>query len=129
MCKICTYQAVQVYQTVISANVRIVIGTSDEAELAKLTENAFLASKVTLFNAVCEVCERNRISYHRVREMVVADPRISPDHSFVYPDRRGFDGACLPKDTTELTEYLRSEGVHCEMLRGVLAQNESYDLN
>lgn len=68
-----------------------------EVVISKLTENAYLAMKVTFFHELSITCERLGLSFDLVREMVTSDPRITPAHS--YRDAGlGWSSHCFNKD-------------------------------
>jgi len=54
---------------------------------------------------------------------VTHDYRIGRSHTHVYPDRRGFDGRCLPKDTAALLARV-GKGV-APLLLTVIKLNEA----
>ena len=61
-------------------------------------ENACYATKVTFCNQFYELAKSLNVSYDKLRETWLLDPRINRDHTFVYDDNRGYGGSCLPKD-------------------------------
>tara|TARA_B100000959_G_C14997031_1_gene630812 strand:+ start:12082 stop:12858 length:777 start_codon:yes stop_codon:yes gene_type:complete len=71
---------------------------------AKLFRNAYLATKVTFFNQLYTICEKEKLDYNTVNSLVCADKRIGHSHSLVPGDdgHRGFGGVCLPKDIQAL---------------------------
>ena len=80
-----------------------------EAELGKLAHNAYIATKVTF---TCEV-ERLSIDHGadplKVMETVWTDRRVSnPSH--LTPGLGGFDGKCVPKDTSALAAVDKDPG-------------------
>jgi len=77
------------------------------AEMLKYTTNAFLATKITSFNEIFEMCEKANIDYDELVNMVVLDKRIANSHNKVPgPDgERGFGGKCLPKDLNGLINF------------------------
>ena len=81
--------AIEAYKTVINSNVKIYQASSDEVELAKYMENAFLATKVIFINEMYDICEKLGLNYNQVREIWTADPRIGTSHTFIYKDNRG----------------------------------------
>ena len=88
-----------------------------EAEMAKYMANAFLAVKVIFANEVYDLCQRLRIPYSAVREMVGADARIGASHLRVFDaGYRGYGGKCLPKDSKALLDLARASGVPMEVL-------------
>jgi UDPglucose 6-dehydrogenase len=96
------------------------------AELAKYMENAFYAVKVTFCNEFHDIAQAHGVDYNELREVWLADPRISRDHTFVYPDNRGFSGKCLPKDTAAIINAARQHGYNPDLLASAMAINASY---
>ena len=86
------------YKTVFTAELTIHIVDSSTAELAKYMENCFYATKVIFCNQFYELAQTYGVNYDQLRETWLLDPRINRDHTFVYPDNRGYGGSCLPKD-------------------------------
>ena len=96
------------------------------AELAKYMENAFYAMKVTFCNEFFDIARGFGVDYNELREVWLADPRISRDHTFVYPDDRGFSGKCLPKDTSAIIAAACERGVICRLLESLMTFNAEY---
>jgi UDPglucose 6-dehydrogenase len=91
---------------------------ASEAEMAKYVANSFLAVKVTYANEVFDLCQRLRIDYAQVRDIVAADARIGGSHMDVHDSGyRGYSGKCLPKDSKSLIDLARSVGIDMEVLR------------
>lgn len=91
---------------------------ASEAEMAKYVANSFLAVKVTYANEIFDLCQRLRIDYGQVRDIVAADVRIGASHMDVHDaGYRGYSGKCLPKDSKSLLDLARSAGVEMEVLR------------
>jgi UDPglucose 6-dehydrogenase len=94
------------------------ICSAAEAEMAKYMANAFLAVKVSYANEMYDLCERMRIDYASVRDMVAADERIGASHMDVFDaGYRGYGGKCLPKDSKALLDLARSLGLSLEVLQ------------
>ena len=88
----------QCLQEVYDASHRFVITDARTAELAKLMENSWIATKVSFCNQFLDLAERNDVSYEELREIFVMDPRVSPSHTFCYRDRPYWSSHCLDKD-------------------------------
>jgi UDPglucose 6-dehydrogenase len=99
------------------------------AELTKYMENAFYALKVTFCNEFYDIASVLGVDYNELRETWLADPRISRDHTFVYPDNRGFSGKCLPKDTSAIIKAAETKGCDARLLKSVMAVNTQYRSN
>lgn len=118
--------AIDAYKTVINSNVRIYQAPSDEVELAKYMENAFLATKVIFINEMYDICEKLGLNYNQVREIWIADSRIGTSHTFIYKDKRGYDGSCLPKDISELHTLEKENGLDDTLINAVIEKNKKY---
>ena len=72
-----------------------------ELILTKYFRNAFLATKVTFFNQMYDLCKAAGIDYDPVAIGVGMDPRIGDSHITV-TEMRGYGGHCFPKDMNAL---------------------------
>ncbi len=108
---------------VTNSQTRIYQTDSRTAELCKLMENAWLATKVSFCNQMYDLAALAGVDWHTLRELWLADPRVSRSHTYVYPHNRGFGGKCLPKDTANLCAWARSQGRPAELLEAVRAYN------
>ena len=115
-----------IYQRYYHSELRFYFSHSRTAELAKYMENAFYALKVTFCNEFFDIARALDVDYHRLRELWLADARISRDHTFVYPDNRGFSGKCLPKDTSAIIQTCEDNGFLPPLLQRVMDINESH---
>jgi len=115
-----------VYRTVFTSELIINIVSADTAELAKYMENAFYATKVTFCNQFYELAKNLGVNYDQLRETWLLDPRISRDHTFIYPDNRGYGGSCLPKDIAAITVIGEDNLVNVDFLKAVQTSNEYF---
>lgn len=110
------------FQKVMATSARYIETSATAAELCKYMENAYLATKVAFCNELAAICEAQGVSYNQVRDLWLADPRVDPSHTLVFPDQRGFSGKCLPKDLSALRSFAQ---VATPLLDGV----SQYDLS
>ncbi len=96
------------------------------AEVAKYMENAFYAVKVTFVNEFYDIAKAHGVDFNRLREIWLADTRISRDHTFVYPHARGFSGKCLPKDCNAIVQSSLAKGYVPKFMQATLAINEHF---
>ncbi len=80
--------------------------TGTEAAFVKYGINSFLAMKVTFFNQLYDAIG-DEGNFNLVIRAMGADPRIGTGHTKVpgFDSKRGFGGACFPKDTKAFTEF------------------------
>jgi UDPglucose 6-dehydrogenase len=98
----------QVYATPLDSGVPGLFMDLETAELAKVSANAFLATKISFINAIAEVCEKAGADVARLAEALALDQRIGGQ--FLVPGL-GFGGGCLPKDIRAFRSTARALGV------------------
>ena len=97
----------------------------DEAILIKYFRNSYLATKVSFFNQVYDLCEKYNINFDCVRQGICDDSRIGHSHSFVDPDTsRGWGGYCFPKDTSALLKIAEKEKVDLTLINEAVEYNK-----
>jgi len=108
--------------------------TAFEASFVKYTINSFLATKVTFFNQLYDLVNSYGCSYNIVTRAAGLDPRVGMGHTRVpgFDGKRGFGGACLPKDTNALLNFSTvtnedtGETIAFDLLEKVLDINTRY---
>lgn len=118
-----TQKVARMWQHVYSADVVIRQTDPETAELCKYMENAFLATKVAFCNEFYEIAKHLGVDYEELRELWLLDPRIGRSHTFVFPEKRGFGGKCLPKDLDALVRIAEQVRYDPTLLRAVVAAN------
>jgi UDPglucose 6-dehydrogenase len=114
------------YKRFFNANFHFYFTSAVCAEVAKYMENCFYATKVTFCNEFYDIAKTFGVDYNELREIWLADPRISRDHTFVYPDKRGFAGKCLPKDLSAIIVASETKGFMPEFLKKVKEINNKH---
>jgi nucleotide sugar dehydrogenase len=112
-----------VFMQVMSVDTKYLITTPKEAELTKYMENCFFATKVAFCNEFYDIAQSFGIDYKRLRELWLQDPRINPNHTLVFEDKRGFGGKCFPKDLNALIKSSEANGYTPILLKAVLSSN------
>jgi len=102
--------------------------TCNLSETAKLVRNAFLATKVSFFNEVYDLCLAYGMNYSAIKKMVTYDERIGESHTEVpCGGKRGFGGTCLPKDLKSLIKSFEEKDLKFYLLKNVDARNDELD--
>lgn len=94
------------------------------SELIKYMENCAIATKVVLCNEFYNLAKAFGVDYGQVREGFVLDERQGKMFTVVYKDRRGFDGKCLPKDTSAIVKEAEYVGYNAQFIKDVIKNNE-----
>jgi len=85
----------ELYGPLLDAGVPFLVTDLQTAELAKVSANAFLATKISFINAISEVCEAAGADVSLLADALGYDPRIGRQ---CLNAGLGFGGGCLPKD-------------------------------
>jgi len=97
------------------------------ASLIKYSINTFLASKVIFFNELNSIYEKLDVkdSWESVINIISRDSRIGNSHMDVpgHDGKKGFGGACFPKDSSALVKYGNQLGVDLRSLKSVIKIN------
>jgi len=118
---------IELYTSVYNANVTIRQVSNLEAEVIKLTENRAIAFKVAQCQELYDVCERVGLDYYTIRDAVYGDdPRFNLWWTFVYPESRGFNSKCIPKDVYAWCAFAESVGYSPKITRQLLATNKEW---
>lgn len=118
---------IELYTTVYNANITIRQVTNKEAEIIKMTENRAIFFKVSQCQELYDVCEAAGVDYYTIRDAVYSDdPRFNLWFTFVYPDKRGANSKCIPKDVYAWAAWAESVGCKPELTRALLERNEKW---
>jgi UDPglucose 6-dehydrogenase len=98
----------EVYRPMLVAGVPVVRTDLATAELAKVSANVMLATRISLVNLLAEVCEAADADVADLTRILGMDDRIGGQ--FLNPGV-GFGGGCLPKDTRAFVARAKEIGV------------------
>jgi UDPglucose 6-dehydrogenase len=123
-----TRKVIEAYQEVYNANINIRQVTNLEAEVIKLSENRAIAYKVAQCQELYDVCQSAGVDYYTVRDAVYGDdPRFNLWFSFVYPEKRGMDSKCIPKDVIAWAAWAETVGYDPQITNALLAKNKEWN--
>ena len=107
-------------------NAEISTCTALESESMKIFCNSFYASKVMLFNEYFLLCKKNGSDFEKIKSLMLKNDWINPMHTNIPgPDGSlGYGGACFPKDTKALNEYMKNLKSENMVLQGVINECE-----
>jgi UDPglucose 6-dehydrogenase len=85
--------------------------TAYEASFVKYSINSYLSTKITFFNQLYDLVNMYGCNYNTIVRAVGADDRVGMGHTRVpgFDGKRGFGGACLPKDTRAFLDFSKHE--------------------
>jgi len=98
---------------------------STVAEMVKLTRNAYLATRLSFFNEINQICNSINVPFDLMKELAGMDERVGNHYNKVPgPDGKlGFGGSCLCKDINSLMYVARKFQIEPSVLRGVWEKN------
>ena len=87
----------------------ISVTNSECSALMKLGCNSFYATKIQFFTEIYLLCEKLNISYDEVKELMLKNKWINPQHTEVPGSDNciSFGGACFPKDISALNAFMQ----------------------
>lgn len=122
-----TRRVIEAYQMAYNASLKIRQTDLRTAEIIKLTENRAIAFKVAQCQELYDVCELDGTDYYEVVQAVYGDdPRFNLWWTFVYPEKRGFNSKCIPKDIFAWCAWAESLGYNPVITRGILEKNKQW---
>jgi UDPglucose 6-dehydrogenase len=119
-------ELIELYTTVYHSNIAIRQVTALEAEVIKLSENRAIMYKLMQMQELYDACESSGVDFYTIRDAVYGDdPRFDLWWSFVYPDNRGADSKCLPKDVYAWEAWANTSGAETSATRALLEYNKA----
>ena len=110
-------------------NLKFKLASAEELILSKYFRNSFLATKVSFFNQMYDLCSKFDLNFDKVRECVADDTRIGESHTYV-TEERGFSGHCFPKDTQALVTTANNNDINLSLIKEAINYNNFWlDLN
>ena len=117
-------KVIECYHSAYNADVRIRQVSRLEAEVIKFSENRAIFYKVMQCQELYDACEAAGIDYYTIRDAVYGDdPRQNLWWTFVYPDKRGANSKCIPKDVYGWCAWAESVGFTPEATKNLLKYN------
>ena len=112
----------QLYKNIPTNNPPISVMTLEEAEVSKVTLNAYLVSKISFANFVSNLCESmDNVNVDNVTNAIGYHKPIG--HQFL-KGGLGFGGTCFPRDTKAFIDFSRKLGHHASHLIATDSINE-----
>ena len=100
---------------------RVIITDPASAETIKYAANAFLATKLSFFNAIAAICEGVGADINDVVVGIGSDKRIG--ENFLRPGP-GWGGSCFPKDSRALIKIAEDADYSFDLLKVVITVND-----
>ena len=107
--------------------------TAYEASFVKYSINSFLSTKITFFNQLYDLVNLYGCNFNTIVRAAGSDDRVGMGHTRVpgFDGKRGFGGACLPKDTRAFLDFSTHEfadgtTTSFDLLHKVLDINSAY---
>ena len=118
---------IDLYTSVYNANITIRQVSTMEAEIIKLSENRAISFKVAQCQELYDVCELAHVDYYTIRDAVYGDdPRFNLWWTFIFPEKRGMNSKCIPKDVYAWCAWAESLGYKPEITRALLERNKKW---
>ena len=105
--------------------------TPQEASFVKYAINSYLGMKVTFFHQLYDAALDFGSSPNRIINAVAADKRVGYSHTRVpgFDGKKGFGGACLPKDMNAFVKFNQDLTLIAESVKINNKMREEYELD
>lgn len=121
-----TNHVVDIFSQVLGPSVTYAQTDAKTAEFVKYFENVWGAMKVTFMNEMFECAEKLGVDYREARELWALDGRVEKMHTVVFPNKRGWNGKCYPKDIMAFIRTVRDAGYEPELLKEIIRSNARF---
>lgn len=100
----------------------IYVMDSSAAELVKYTRNCYLATRLSFFNEIKQICDSVDVNYEIVAKYAGLDPRVGTHYNKVgFP--KGWGLSCFPKDLNAIKHLATKLGIKPLMLQAAWDKN------
>jgi len=110
-----------VYAKIIKNNAPVVRMSLIEAEITKISLNAYVTMKISFANFIGNICDALHCSHASVTNALGYDKRISHHYMKSGP---AFGGACFPRDTGAFINFSESVGLNAQHIKATQSINE-----
>lgn len=93
------------------------------AEMCKYVRNCYLATRLSYFNEINQICSALEIDYETVRILAGMDERVGDFYNFIDKEEPEFSGSCLPKDINSLIAIAEQLGIDPKVLKAAWKKN------
>lgn len=118
--------AAEVYKAVKPGTFRVLKTDPTTAELVKYAENSWIATKVVFFNDFYRICGHFGVDNDEFRELLLHDRRISPFHTWVFPDKPYAKSHCITKDVSAIIAACCAAGYDAPFLSAMWDVNNRW---
>jgi len=117
--------AEKLYSKILKNNSPIHRLTLPEAEIAKVSLNAYVTMKLSFANFLSNICERvDNVNVDNITNAIGEDKRISP---YFFKGGLSFGGTCFPRDTWAFIKLSHKLGLDAVHIKATQEINENQD--
>ena len=97
--------------------------TLEEAEVAKVSLNAFIVNKIAFVNFLGQLCDNmHNVNVHKITDAIGLDKRISP---YFFKFGTPYGGTCFPRDTAAFIKFASDRKYEAKHLKFADEVNEN----
>ena len=98
---------------------------TEVAEMLKITENAWHATKITFANEIARICDSYDVEASQIMEILVKDKKQNISAMYLRPGF-AFGGSCLPKDLRALNFLASQKNIDVPLIGGIEKSNNKH---
>ena len=113
------------YKRQLKNECRVCFMTLEEAEIAKVSLNAYICTKISFANFLANMCEKTEnTNVDNITSAIGLDKRISPHY---FKGALSFGGTCFPRDTWAFIKASEMSGLNAEHIKAAQNINKLQD--
>jgi UDPglucose 6-dehydrogenase len=118
-------KALEIYSKVFVNNPPVKRMSLIEAEISKISLNAYVCQKISFSNFLTRVCEKfDNVNVDNITEAIGIDKRISPHY---FKGGLSFGGTCFPRDTWAFMKMSEKLGMKAHHIEAAEKLNQEQD--
>lgn len=104
----------EIWSKIHKNNPKVNILTLEEAEIAKISLNAYIVNKITFANFLGLLCDgMENVNVHNITKVIGQDKRISP---YFFGSGAPYGGTCFPRDTSAFIKFAKDREMEAKHL-------------
>ena len=111
-----------VLKKVVLSSPKVCVMSPVEAEIAKLTLNCYITTKITFANQIGNLCYAANVSPDLILKAVGSDSRVGSKY---FRAGLGYGGPCFPRDNLAMSAYMKQKGIKPALTQTVHNLNEA----
>ena len=113
----------EIYNNIVKNNPKYCIISPLEAEITKISINAYITTKLSFANMISDACDNIKANKEIILDSIGSDTRIGNKY---FQPGYSFGGPCFPRDTKALKLFMDQNNINSDLLTATTKYNEEH---